>query len=163
MIIPFALLITAGALNATTYDTLPVTGADVAQVLELNPADYQITKTSIDFGAPKYVTLRFTPGSNARDFPISGMSSSITLLTYVPKDEGQFKPLRFWVSGSGGGIHSSFPFDSSKVKFTQSTILDGIFTIRASETEDFSKPTYKIEILTSDKKAKDATAAPGSH
>jgi len=129
-------------------DSLPITVADVGQVLELNPSDYHITKTKIDFDSPKKVTLRYASASNSRDWKIPGKSSSVIFLTYVPKSGGPIKPLKFWIAGSQGATHSAFPFDTSKVKFTKSEIINGIFTVRASKTEDFSDPEYKIQILT---------------
>jgi hypothetical protein len=136
--------------QATTWDTLPVTPGDVAQILELKPSDYRITKTQLTFDGPKKVTLRHTSGSTTRDLTLPGVSPSVTLLTYIPKEGGNVKPLNFWVTGSGGGTSSSFAIDTTKVKFTQSEIIDGVFTIRGAIDKDVSHPEYEIQILTSD-------------
>ena len=73
-------------------------------------------------------------------------------MTYVPADGGPIKPLRFWITGAEGTYHSSFAFDSSKAKFWRTEIIDGVFTIRASETMDFTGPlAYRIQILSTEK------------
>ncbi|CAN5467363.1 hypothetical protein BH09VER1_BH09VER1_26090 [soil metagenome] len=151
-----ALLLLLSSLNVlagASYETMPVTGADVAQALELNPSNYQINKTLIEFDHPKHATFRYSSLGHTREIAISGVSPSLTLLTYVPKDGGPVKPLKFWVTGTGGAIYSSVAFDSSKVKYTKSGIVDGVFTIIASASKDFTNPEYTIQILTSDKRA----------
>lgn len=150
----FCLLLTIRPVRADSYSTVPVTSADVATVIGLNPADFDIRKTVVTFDKPKAITFRYTTYNNStpctRDCKIPGTSSSVTVLTYVPKDGGPVKSLHFWVSGSGGGIYSSFPFDATKAKMRETLMLDGVFTIRASPEKGAAKAEYTIQLLTAD-------------
>jgi hypothetical protein len=159
IIVLFLISLTSPVLAETSFDSLPVTGSDIAEVLELHPSDYQITKTLINFGSPKQIIFRYTSLGQTRDLKLPGISPSVTLLTYVPKDGGPIKPLRFWITGSGGAISSAFAFDTNKAKFRRSGLVDGIFTVITSDKGDFSDPEYTIKVLTSDKSAEQDAAA----
>ena len=89
-----------------------------------------------------------------------GVSQSVTLATCVPKDGGPVKPLRFWLSGSGGAIASSFAIDTSKVKFTRSGDINGAFAVVGVATEDSSKSEYQLQIVASGGSPKDEKKNP---
>lgn len=148
----FALISLAySSLFATTLETAPITGDDIKNILDLNANKFQVS-----FDSPRRVTLRcesWGSGKHKQDFPLNGLTKTITLLTYAPapRDGVPVIPLHFWITGAEGTTYSSFSFDSSKTKAWRSGIIDGVFTIAAFETKDFSKtPVYRIQVLTSD-------------
>jgi len=133
--------------SETSMETSPITGNDLISILELN-----VQKTKISFDSPKSVIFRWESQETSKEIPVKGATKAVSLMTYVPTDGGPIKPLRFWITGAEGTYSSCFAFDSSKAKFWRSEIIDGVFTIRASETMDFSGPlAYRIQILSTEK------------
>ena len=109
-----------------TMKTAPISGDDITNMLGL-----KTSKTTVTFNSPKNVILRCESNGSSRDFPITGLSESITLLTHIPSEGGPIRPCHFWITGAGRTTSSSFAFDSSKAIFTRSEIIDGTYTVSA--------------------------------
>ena len=97
--------------------------------------------------------MRIEASGQSKDFVLKELTASVTLLTYIPSEGGPNKSLKFWLRAeSGEATHSYFAVGTSKTKFTKSEVLDGVYTIVASDSEDMKAPTYRMQILTSDTK-----------
>jgi hypothetical protein len=142
--IVLALLITGSALHAeTTMQKVPITGDDLISLLELS-----VEKRVISFDSPKKVTFRWQSSGQSKEIPMKGTTKNVTLMTHVPREGGPIKPYRFWISTGEDTFHSSFYFDSAKLKVWRSEIIDGNFTIVGAETKDFKEPfVYRIQII----------------
>ena len=149
----FCVLLTASlslAAPATTLENSPVTGEDVAKVLDLHPDNYHILKERIRFDSPQHAILRCFRGSGYSDYEIpGGATSTVTVMTYVASDGGPVKELRIWGIGDHGSTSRGFAIDSTKTKVTEAKLINGIFTIRsaASDRDLENGAEYRIEVL----------------
>ena len=129
--------------SETIMETAPITGDDLASVLNLN-----IEKTKILFDSPKIVTLRWETPTNSQEYRLDTATKDASLMTYISAEGGPDKMLHFWISGAGACISSYFSFDSSKAKYRRSEIIDGVFTIIGSENKDFTGTlAFRIQVL----------------
>ena len=141
-----AIILLAPSLFAASTESSPITGDDIAHILELDAH-----KDVVSFGSPKVVTLHWESSGQSKDIQLKSKTSYVRLLRYIPSDGGSIKPLNFWISTDDGSTtSSSFSVDTSKTHFWKSQMVNDVFTVTAYETEDFTQPpVYKIEILSS--------------
>jgi hypothetical protein len=159
LLILLSLLCVAGpSLFATRFENAPISSDDVAKMLALNANKYVLT-----FDSPKHAVLKYESPTGTQEVPLAGLTSTVTLLTYVPSDNGPnpidgfsgnkpargpLKPLYFWFSGANGSTFTSFWFDASKTNTIRTEFIKGVFTISAYEFPGTSKtPLYRIQVL----------------
>jgi hypothetical protein len=142
-LIALCLLFNSTAFAAST-ESSPITGDDIAELLQLNAH-----KDAVLFKSPKLVTLHWESMGQSNDLKLKSPTSSVRLMRYIPSDGGAIKPLHFWISSDDGSTtYSSFSIDTSKAHFWKSQMVNDVFTVTAYETVDFTKPpVYKIEIF----------------
>lgn len=154
ILVTFALGFVLGTNNLLakpSFEPAPLTDSDSEQATkwETKLSDCQSNKTLVNFGNRGYVTVHWIGFGSDQRLTLPSQCSSVSLLTFAPKDGDSIKRMCFVVAGQRGAVASYLHFDASKVKFTTSRFIDGVFTMTASATEDFSKPEYEIQISTS--------------
>jgi hypothetical protein len=106
------------------HQTVPLSGDDIGQILEL-----RTRKEMISFEKPKFVTLRVEMSGQHYDSSLKEPTTSVTLMTYVPSEGGAIRPLQVWLTAANGdSIHSYFSVDTSKTNFSKSEMVDGLYS-----------------------------------
>jgi hypothetical protein len=120
------------------WDTVPLTGDDLKNILELN-----VHKHRIDFEKPGHATLVIKASGTDKTVSLPVSSKSATLMTYIergPNSRGSsikgLDTLHYWLSADGHSTYSYFTFETIKAVHTSYGKKDGVFSIVASASEE---------------------------
>lgn len=140
------------AVPSTTFDSEPITGDDIKEMLDLKANKHRVT-----FDKPKQVkvVIEILDQSGPTEIDLPGPCKYVTIMLYQPDKEREagLTKMYYWLDTERGGHHSSFHFEASRASHARYGVVDGVFTIKASYNSQFTdKPTYSIKVLATDVK-----------
>ena len=148
---------------AGSYSSEPLSGSDIAQILDLSASKY-----TVDFSESKELVLRYANGPTRQVIPI-GTASRIDVVLYSPSKDGGESSIGIIIkkyqkdSDVTSGFSTYFPgpqWDSSKGRLTRTNFEGDIFTSEGAQTEDFLEPVYSITIMSKELAEQGAAANP---
>ena len=142
------LLLSLVSAGADEYKTVPVLVDDLASVVDLETAKYEI-----EFSDAGIISLEAKGFGSETTHTLEKSSEAATLTIYYERgltSEGELSgidKLHYWISTSDGGKHSSLSFKKDDALFGKVEFKDGVFSI--VYLADKNKPaeeSYSIRI-----------------
>ncbi|MEZ0275842.1 MAG: hypothetical protein ACAH88_13135 [Roseimicrobium sp.] len=136
--------------TSTLYDSEPITGDDIKEMLDLWANKHRVT-----FDKPKQakVVIEILDQKEPIEIDLPGPCKYVTVMLYQPDKERESGPTKmyYWLKTELGGHHSSFYFEASRATHARYGIENGVFTIKASYNSQFTdKPTYQLKVIAKD-------------